>query len=282
MNRFPPSKPDPLILEYRRGTVDALIGEPISVDGYEEVYGGRVVGQTTGALLHYGQSNQANFMFDTYTPTATNSHMMNPFSGGVYRMKEPVMGCNGGLPGGTNTYGCCLSRLGDKLIALGWRTRIVICSVAAGGTTSLQWANGDCTNRLRVAARRMIGRGFAPNIVVRHQGESDTTQGFTPTQVRDNIFAEVAILRAEGVTCPVLCCLVARTNTAAVGTPAYDNVRAGQIAATGLFGNNLGIFAGPDTDQYDSSYRHDDLHWNALGADRFMDELKSYILAFAT
>lgn len=276
--RHPPSAADPFRLGYRRGTADALIGEPLAMDAYTEVYGSAVAGELLKTTMHYGQSNQANFMVDLHSPTSPNCHMLNVFSGAMYRAQEPIVGCNGGLPGGSNPYGCCLSRLGDKLIAAGWCTRHIIACCAAGGTNSNQWANGDCTQRLRVTARRLLTRDLPPAAVVRHLGESDQTQGFSAAQVEDNIHTEVDVLRSEGIACPIIVCIVARSSTAAVGSAAYLAVRAGQNAAVDP---SRGIYLGFDTDTIGSGGRHDDLHWNASGADTFMTGLTTNITTIA-
>lgn len=281
MSLYPASAADPYTLQRRAGTVDPDIGEPINLDGYTQVYSGLSPGQSTGVILTYDQSNGANFVDAVYTMTQPRCHMLNPFDGGVYDIKEPMLGCNGGLPTGAGyPYGNVWAQTVDKLRGAGftaWRERVVICTVGAGGTTSTQWAaGGDCNARILVGARRLLAHGLVPDVVFRHQGESDMTSGFSALTVKNNIRSEVETLRAVGVTCPVIVANVAYSTAASVGTPAYLAVRQGQVDACDTL---LGIFLGPDTDTVGSGGRYDDVHWNATGRNTVSTMFRNAIVA---
>lgn len=279
---LPPSRPDPMLMVRRHGA-NTYLGEPYNLSEYIPVSPQLVPGQTTGVILTYDQSNGANFVNAVYGMTQSDCHMLDPFTGGMFVVQEPMVGCNGGLSttlGFTigNVWAQTVNKLRGGEGHAVWRQRVVICCLGAGGTTSQQWAvGGDCNNRLIAGARRLLARGMAPHIVVRHQGESDATSlagsgpglpgDFSAIKIRDYIWSEVATLRAEGVTCPVLVCNVAYTPSTTSGA-AYDTTRQGQQLS---WDATKGIFAGPDTDPPSgpgSGGRYDNLHWNSSGRDQ--------------
>jgi hypothetical protein len=277
------SAPDPYAFPLRAPT--GAFGEQLDLSTYTQVATALTPGESTAIIGVYGQSNAANFVASSYTVTQSRSHQMNPLDGGVYLMKEPVLGCNGGRKGLGGTEGNWVSRLGDKLIAAGKYQRVIICNVAVGGTRSSQWArpdgsggiSGDCNQRLQAMCNRMKA-AYTPTMIIRHQGESDATDGFSAAQVTANIRSEVETIRSCGVTAPVLVCNVGYFSTASVGTTAVNNVRTGQ---TNALSSDLGIYAGIDTDIYGASYRDaGDLHWNATGADAVATAMKNRIVAF--
>ena len=275
---FPSSKPDPMTLARRDLNGAPEVGEPYDMSTYTPVYGRPVAGQTTGVVIFAGQSQFTNFINGTYSMTQSNAHMLNPYNGGVYDVKEPVVGTNGGLPGSLgNPYGSMSATVADLLRAAGWRQRVIIGNCCAGGTSSAQWATGDCVQRIRVMCRRMRANNLTPDVIFWHQGETDETSGFTSSQVRDNIRAVKAIFVEEGVTCPMLVCLVARSSAGAVGGANYLAVRQGQADACSVA---LGIYQGPDTDIYDNTYRWDGLHFNnTAGRSAVATDAKNAIMA---
>lgn len=270
------SAPDPYAFDLRLPT--GAFGEQLDLSTYTQVATALAPGEKTAIIGVYGQSNGANFGAYTSTITSNKSQQMNPLDGGIYLMKEPVLGCNGGRKNRGGTEGNWVSRLGDKLITAGKYQRVIICNVAVGGTRSSQWAvGGDCNQRLRAMCNRMKA-AYTPTMIIRHQGESDATDGFSAAQVTANIRSEVETIRACGVAAPVLVCKVAYFSTASVGTTAYNNVRAGQVAA---LSDDLGIYLGIDTDIYGASSRDvSDLHWNDAGATSVANAMRDRIVAF--
>jgi hypothetical protein len=256
-----PSAPDPNKITLQAGTSDPLNGEPINLDGYTQVYGPLVSGETTGGIFVLGQSLSGNFVNATFAMTQSNAHMLNVHNGGVYNIAEPMVGCNGGRPGAAAT-GNIWSETVNKLRAAGWRQRVVVCDVAIGSTTSADWATGFCQERIRAGIKRMQALSLGPHVVYCDQGTSDTIAAFSATTVRDNWRAIVAYIRTLGCNAPVLVCRNAWAGTASVGTAPYLAVRQGQLDA---LDTPLGIFAGADTDTLNGSNRYDDIHWNATG-----------------
>ena len=266
------STPDPFYFKARGGQIG--IYEPTNLDLYTEVSAALVPGETTGIFLIAGQSNCANFVNTTYTVTQAKSHMVNPLNGGVYRTKDPVMGCNGS-PNGVFAYlGSWTARLGDLLIGAGAHQRVIICNVAAGGTSSDQWAlNGDCNNRLICAANRLLSRGMQPTRILWMQGESDAALDYTAQATRDNIWSVCDTLRRTGITAKMM---VSRTTVGfvAAGSAPSNITRQGQSDSVNVDRN---IILGPDTDTLTS--RHDGTHFDATGASQVATLWKDAIIA---
>jgi hypothetical protein len=275
---LPSSKADRLLM-VRRAGANTYLGEPYVLDGYTQVDPRLVGGETTGVIFTYDQSNGANFVNAVYSMTQTKCHMVDPFTGHMFNIVEPMVGCNGGLSttlgftiGNVWAQTCNKLRGGEGQAV--WRQRVIICCVGAGGITSQQFAKGgDCNQRIVCGASRLMAMGLVPNVVVRHQGESDQTSintgapgnpaDFTATKIRDNIWSEVETLRDVGVTAPVLVCNVAYSALSTVGTVGYNQTRQGQQMS---WDTSKGILAGPDTDTVQGTgNRHDDTHWNATG-----------------
>lgn len=274
---YPSSKEDFFPFKRRGGFVG--VGEPVNTDIYTQVSPKLNPGERTCVILAYGQSNITNYCDGNYTVTNTKSHMLDPITGAMFQTKEPMVGCNGGLYGFPGAItGNCLSRLGDLLIASGRYDRVILCNVGAGGTSSSQWAaGGDCNPRLVTAIRRLKSLGLTVNFVLRHQGESDTTQNIPYSTVISNIRSEVSTIRAEGVNASVIVCGVGYAGPTTYNTASYFNVRAAQLAACSA---ELGIYYGPDTDNFREGYRQsDNLHWNAAGATAVCGAISSFILA---
>lgn len=258
------------------------IGEPVDLDIYERVSPRLVPGERTMVLLDWGQSNTTNYVNSSYVPTQARNHMLDPITGAMFKTKEPIVGCNGGRYGYPGVItGNCMSRIGDKLILAGVIDRFILLDVAAGGTSSTQWAaGGDCNTRLVTAFNRLKELGLLQAQYVlgnRHQGETDVQNGYSAPTVTANIISETSTLRNLGFPGIMLIDHVAYNGAASVGTAAYNAVRAGQLAACSPAYNTV---LGPDSDSLGSTYRQaDDLHWNATGADAFSTLLRNSIMS---
>lgn len=264
------SAPDPFYIKARGGQVGLY--EPTNMENYTQVANALVPGETTGIFLIAGQSNAANFVDGFYTVTQAKSHMMNPFNGGIYRTKDPVLGCNGSPSGVFPSWqGSWTSRLGDLLIGGGVYQRVIICNVAAGGTSSQQWAEGgDCNNRLICAGNRLLANGMQPTRVIWMQGENDASLGFSSATTTANIRSVCDTLRRTGITARMLVSLTTYNNGATSST-----TRAGQSASVDL-SRDIGL--GPDTDAVTA--RQSDLtHLNATGAGQVATLWKNLIIA---
>lgn len=270
------SAPDPFLWQIRSPSPN--VGEPVNLDIYEQVYSGLVQGENTAVILIYGQSLPSNYVNSSYTVLQAKNHMFNPINGGVYKTKEPVVGCNGGRYGYSGVItGNATARIGDLLIAAGLYDRVIICNICAGGTSSTQWATGDCKQRLEKAGARLIACGLPPTFVIRDQSTTDTAAGTPAATMTANIGLEVATLRGVGVTAPIFLNLSAWNGAASVGTPAYNAVRTG---ITNAVDEENEVYLGFDTDTIGSGGRFDDIHFNSTGASTWATGIKDMIAAF--
>lgn len=264
------STPDPYYIKPRGGQLG--LNEPTNLDTYTQVSSALVPGQNTGVFLIAGQSNAANFVDGIYTVTQSNSHMMNPFDGGVYRTKDPVLGCNGSPSGVFPSWqGSWTARLGDLFISAGTFQRVIICNVAAGGTSSQQWAEGgDCNHRLICAGNRLLAKGMQPTRIIWMQGENDASLGFSSATTKTNIWSVCDTLRRIGVTSRMIVSQTTYNNGAMSSA-----TRAGQAASVDATRN---IILGPDTDAVTA--RQSDLtHLNTTGASQVAALWKNAIIS---
>ncbi len=90
--------------------------------------------------LAFGQSNAANNGQKAYTTHYT--FVFNYYNGKLYAAKDSMLGSTG--------KGESLrTRLGDKLIDIGFYKKVILIPIAVGGTAIERWANGgDCFEKL--------------------------------------------------------------------------------------------------------------------------------------
>jgi len=157
-------------------------------------------------FLIAGQSNAANHGERRFT-AQNNVFNFNPFDGQLYQAADPLLGATGndGSP-------WCL--LGDRLVAAGFASSIVLCPIAVGGASVLEWApSGQYNHRLLYALERLRKTDLWPTHVMWHQGEADALAGLPGERYREAFLAFVRSLRAMGVNAPLL---VARASYFAV------------------------------------------------------------------
>lgn len=154
---------------------------------------------TTKKILLLGQSNNANSCdtpaYTVQNPTTVN--VLNPYDGGIYQGRDPVLGC-------TDTKSSLMMPLGDRLINQAKATRVILCNVAVGGTTFALWAPSHSSQlflRIKTGILRFRARGLEPDFILIGQGESDVEAGSSSTVVRDGIWAIVDGIRAAPISC---------------------------------------------------------------------------------
>ncbi|MFN3705890.1 MAG: sialate O-acetylesterase [Thermoflexales bacterium] len=199
--------------------------------------------------LVFGQSNAAN-----WGETRHQAHWRVRvfFRGRWFPARDP-------LPGADGTGGSVWTRLGDLLIGARHYERVVWVPAAIGATDIAQWAPGgrlheDLLRNVRAAQR--VGLRFTH--LLWHQGESDAVLGTSEAEYRERFLNMLAALRAQGVRAPVFVAVATRCGR----YPPNEAIRRAQQS---LVNPELGIFAGPDTDQLDASYRHDGCHFSTRG-----------------
>jgi Carbohydrate esterase, sialic acid-specific acetylesterase len=203
-------------------------------------------------LITVGQSNIVNIGPTAYTPShAAAIGNFNPYDGNLYAYADPLLGTG---HNGSNMAG----RLADLLIAAGAFDRVIVLSLAVGGSQVAMWAPGGILdNRLSIALARVRGRGIVnPTMALLWgQGESDgnTSQGDYATALSSFISSAASAGFSGRV-------FVAKQTWFAGAT--VSAIRAAQAGVV----DGTTVFAGPDADALGSSYRvADNTHFNDAG-----------------
>lgn len=209
-------------------------------------------GEVTAGVIIVGQSNAANFL-PRYTAASPKVQNVNIYDGLIYNGADPVLGASG-------TAGCFAFPLGDELITAGTVDRVILSSIAVGGTTVAQWGHAGVFNhRIMVAIKRFRQAGIPLSAMVWCQGESDhgTAQADYEAKLREVIETSRG-LQFTGPWFIPQCTYVEGVTDAAV--------RAAQAAVVDPAQN---IYSGGDFDALTgATYRQaDNVHFNEAGAD---------------
>jgi hypothetical protein len=116
--------------------------------------------ERTLVLIGTGQSLAANTSGALYT--VTNGSKVDNFNicdGAAYDCAGELLGCSGDVSLGP---GNVLPRIADKLIDGDKFDRVIIASIAIGGTSIAQWATGEYETRHLVTMRRLASRSITP------------------------------------------------------------------------------------------------------------------------
>lgn len=210
------------------------------------------IGATEACFIVWGQSLDANHGNAAHTPTNTTKVLqVNPNSGTVYQLKDPVLGAS-------STGGSWMSYLGDELVNAGIFTKVCFIPVAIGGTGTAEWiSSGLQHHRLRSAILRARQLGFigATTAMLGNPGQSDA--GLTANQYLANFTSIKASAAAYGYSGKWF----VSQNTINNG-PADTVIRAGQASCV----DNVTVFAGPDYDTLTGgTNRYDGIHMTAAG-----------------
>ena len=205
--------------------------------------------------LVFGQSNAGNWGESRRT---AGPLVMNFFRGRWSRAKDPLPGANG-------DGGSVWTRLGDKLIAARLYDRVVFVPAAISSSHISEWAPGgllhpDLLRNVREAQQA----GLVFTHLLWHQGESDVALGTSANEYQQRFVAMIGAIRALGVDAPTFVAVATRCGQ----YPPNAEIRAAQM---GVVNPSLGIFAGPDTDQLDASYRVNGCHFNDKGLEAHAD-----------
>lgn len=265
------SADDPFRLHRHTG---GYLTERYHVDGRVQYSPALISGERAAVILAFGDSTIGNHENANYSVSHINNvQNLSISNGGIYRATDPLLGSDT-----TNAGGNWLSRLGDKLITAGNHDRVILIPLGLGGGTIGDWAaSGRLNYRIGVAARRIASVGLTPTYVLLQCGANDydplqTSQGaYTASQS-----SVIASIRGAGVSCPIF---VSRStwHNGIVNPGISDGIRAAQATAVD---NLAGIFAGPDTDTLNNSYRYDATHWNATGADAVAELWQEVIASY--
>jgi hypothetical protein len=246
-------------------------------------------------IIVAGQSNSAN----TAAADADGRYFEAPHlpifnfhigDGRIYRARNPLLGTSD--DGGWQSFALPLAAM---LIEAGLYDAALLATIGVGRTWVQEWVpEAHHFHRFERAAAGITALGFAPDLVLWHQGESnagilyeerDCTGAPLTVVVRAaarlaylrSLLRMVAGLRDLGIGGPVF---VARATICGQGRP-EPGIRQAQQDAAGASAVT-GIFRGPDTDALPLSGRFDGCHFshegNIVHAQAWFEILRAYLI----
>ena len=265
-------------------------------------------------VLIVGQSNIANYGIytDSYTPTGDVQRLtingawetaVSPAGADRLATGYNFTGGSGSATPGGPSGGNMDGRIGDAIIAGGAYTAVKIVNVAVGGTPLGWWlstasptdyyggvprsednfpyTNTKLYERIQYAATTATTQGFAFTHVLLGIGESDATfPNFTPAATYQSRFAQFKTdLTNLGITAPIW---ISQTSYTIYDpwdgsvTSVNSTITNAQQVIVDTYSN---VYAGPNTDYYGDSYRHDHLHFKATGLTSIGADWGAQILA---
>ncbi len=221
----------------------------------------------TAVILAMGQSNIANETEPPPPGAAAHPNLFNFYKGQCAAAATPLLGASG-------TGGEWLSLLGDALIRSGRYDKVVLVPAAVGGQRILRFAEGDLRDMLDETAAAVASR-YRVTHALWHQGESDFAGGTDPDAYRAMFHKIVERLRKSGVDAPIFL-------STATYCPSMAPWRAtNAIQKAQRPDENLGVFAGVDSDAFDETKgRFDGCHLSRRGQEWAATAEAAAILAY--
>lgn len=235
-----------------------------NIDGRTLANPQNIGGSKKCVIAFFGQSNSAaNYGQGTYTIlNPSQIWNLNLYNGGLYLGAAPILGAGG--TGETWAY-----RYADKLIAGSTCDRVVIASAALSSTLVANWAVGGFANsRISALAKRIAATGLQASGVIFQQGESDQVAGTSQGAYATSLSSVISTIQAQAAFSGVP--IFIPQTSYYLGSTSIA-VRAAQSAAT----NGTTIFNLGDSDAIGSGSRHDNIHFNATGADSWATTVNS-------
>ncbi|MBX4941185.1 sialate O-acetylesterase [Rhizobium binae] len=216
------------------------------------------IGDRTAVIVVIGQSLSVNSVPSPYVPVNANIDQLNIWDGKIYRAKDPLLGINGGKPGGT-----WLLRMADKLISDGHYDRVILVPMGVGNTRVGQWSDPNLEpylfRRINTVGLRMRDAGLPCTAIMWGQGESDTAANTSQSSYADSLQKVIAEFNRAIPGCPVLVAQEAYY---------YGNTSPAILAAQAGVVNNSTVFAGENVELIGPSGRYDNTHLNETGAEQ--------------
>ncbi len=174
------------------------------------------------------------------------------------------------LPGASGEGGSVWTRLGTSLVASSVFEEVVFIPIAVDGSAVAEWSpKGKCYPKFADACDRARQAGQEVTHVFWHQGERDTALKSGYDHYLGHLAEIVSAIRTTLPLAKIIICTASyrfgETN---------KQVRTAQSAIC----ERNDIVQGPDTDKIGEQWRHDNLHFNADGQQKFSDLLIGCII----
>lgn len=214
-------------------------------------------GDSTMVILALGQSNAANSV-DGYYKVRNN--VLNYYDGKLYKAEEPLIGASG-------DGGCVWTVLSDMMIDSGWCKKVIIITIAQGGSAVDRWANGDLNINLKNTLNDLKSHQITPTYVVWHQGESDN--GYPHQNYKKDLTKVLIDIRSAGFNCPFFCSVA----TYSIGFLEKEPLGLDyelQAIQRDFIKTNANVLEGPFTDSLIYAFqRHDTQHFSYYGNQQY-------------
>ena len=240
-----------IYLPIRESIIDSFIASP-----YEETN----CPENPTTIVTFGQSNSANWMTEkSDVPIPSNLYQYDWQSQKCYLYREPLLGANG-IGGNVITYTV-------TKMARNSNQPIVTIAFGVGGTSALNWAYGDLSQRHQIVMKRIKEAGLSPRIFLWHQGEADSK---LPEKVYYNALRKVAESTLNNFPESSFgIALATRCNYASGTIDPWNNIRSAQKRVSQDLPKS---FMSADSDKiFDLETRPDNCHFSAKGASQLGD-----------
>ena len=214
-----------------------------------------------------GQSNAANTN-SSVAVRAPSAEVVTFHEGRCYASAEPMLGATGGR-------GSLWPALGDRLAAERGRP-VVLLNGAVGGTEFTDWLDrrSGYLDALEARIAQAASRGFAPDLILWHQGETDAV---VSSGYRENL-GKLQRLTGELLdAAPGARLYLFRTSRCRRGQGGRP-VEAMTRAQTHVAEADARIVAGMDTDALGDDFRWDGCHFNGRAREAIVEEVASDLL----
>lgn len=223
-----------------------------------------------------GQSNAASTHSGPPVALAPRERVHTFFDGDCFVTRDPVLGASGNLTSIWPMVGRELAQRQDA--------PVVFVHGALGGTQAADWTDdrSGYFDFLEARVAEAAARGFEPDWIVWHQGETDAAVLDSAEQVR-RVYDELTgrLLRmadasaGEGARIYLFRASVCSGARRSAGFPHLIE------GMTDVARRNVRVHAGMNTDRLGRDFRHDGCHFNSAGKMRIVERLAGDLVTLA-
>lgn len=216
-------------------------------------------------LLIDGQSNVCSAGQTNYIPTnSTKVDNFNFCDGAMYRATGPLLGCSA-----QHLNGAAFGRhfggvLGDLLVNANKFDRAILVPIGVGGYDLAEHVDGaPASTKIKAVAARLAARSIPVTAILWGQGESDNFEGTTQATYTTQLNKVITAYRNAGFGTSVPIFVAKQTMYGGLVSTAI------QAAQASVVNHVAGVWAGPDSDSLNSSYRQGGTDFADNGIDAY-------------
>ena len=242
----------------------AIVPSPDKAIGREEVK--CPAAEETIVIVTGGQSNAANNVPVLYE---AKSYVVEWFNNRCYKAIDPLLGANG-------SAGSIWLALGDRLSS-DLNSPVMLINGAMGGTQFSDWVDkrSNYYNALINRVKSAISEGYAPKLILWHQGETDAESERNMGLLKNSI----ETLTSELITDIPTARLYLFLATKCIGKYRANGVENVRSLLVQTATNNPKIITGMNTDKLGNDFRWDTCHFNSLGRKAIVEYVNKDIIS---